>query len=415
MNLPRLRHNIAALGLVQLGNYLVPLLTLPYLTRVLGAEGFGRVIFVQGVIAFLILLVDFGFSWSTTRYIAAHRTDRHEVSRVFCATWIVQWCLVIMAALVLCLITWLVPALEVDASLYVWGFGMVVGHALFPLWLLQGLEKMRAVAWIQLGSRMVPLPLLFVLVRRPEDVAMAVGFQSAVAVLAGVLSLFWIVRMQLVKWILPTMADLANVLHEGSLLFFSRVSISLYTSLIPIAVGTWAGHTQLAYFNLADRLRQVVTSVIVPVLQALFPRMSLLYKSDQSAANQLAKKVAIVVFALTFAAGMVLWAVADKLMLVFGGADFVDGVPVLRWLAFVPCVVALSNLLGVQVMLPMGMSKPFSVILTMASFLSLALMYPLIHGAQALGAAQLIFVVEVVVTASMALYLRFANSRKVPV
>lgn len=415
MTLPRLRHNIAALGIVQLGNYLVPLLTLPYLTRVLGAEGFGRVIFVQGIIAFLVLLVDFGFSWSTTRHIAEHRADRKEVSRVFCATWIVQWCLVLLAAVLLSVLVWLVPALKVDASLYVWGFGMVVGHALFPLWLLQGLEKMRAVAWIQLGSRILSLPLLIVFVQGPDDVGLAVGFQSAVMVLAGFISLFWIVRMQLVDWRQPTIADLTNALHEGGLLFFSRVSISLYTSLIPIAIGTWAGHTQLAYFNLADRLRQVVTSVIVPVLQALFPRMSLLYKSDQSAANQLAKKVAIAVFTLTFAAGVVLWVVADRVMLVFGGAGFADGVPVLRWLAFVPCVVALSNLLGVQVMLPMGMSKPFSAILTMASFLSLALMYPLIHGAQALGAAQLIFIVEVVVTVSMALYLRFANGRKLPV
>lgn len=413
MTLPRLRHNIAALGLVQLGNYLVPLLTLPYLTRVLGAEGFGRVVFVQGVIAFLILLVDFGFSWSTTRHIAAHRSDRQEVSRVFFATWIVQWVLVVLAAALMWALSICVPAIEVDASLYVWGFGMVIGHALFPLWLLQGLEQMRSVAVIQLGSRVLSLPLLFVFVKQPEDVVMAVGFYSVVALLAGILSIFAIVRMRVVDWCQPTILDLVAVFREGAGLFFSRISISLYTSLIPIAIGSWAGHAQLAYFNLADRLRMVVSSIIAPVLQALFPRMSLLYQSDPSSANRLAVKVAMGVCAVTLGAGALMWLLAGYIMQVFGGAGFQEAVPVLRWLAFVPCVVALSNLLGVQVMLPQGMNKPFSTILTMASVLSLLLMHPLIHSWQALGAAQLIFIVEVVVTVSMALYLRFVRKTNV--
>lgn len=413
MTLPRLRHNIAALGLVQLGNYLVPLLTLPYLTRVLGADGFGRVVFVQGVIAFLILFVDFGFSWSTTRHIAANRSDRHEVSRVFFATWVVQWSLVVLAAVLMWLLSIGVSAIAVDANLYAWGFGMVIGHALFPLWLLQGLEQMRSVALIQLGSRVLSLPLLFVLVRRPDDVVMAVGFYSVVALLAGVLSVVSIVRMKLVDWCKPTMYDLVAVFRGGVGLFISRLSISLYTSLIPIAIGSWAGHAQLAYFNLADRLRLVVTSIIVPVLQALFPRMSLLYKSDQTSAKRLAVKVAMVICAVTLGAGGLLWMLADPVMLVFGGSNFQEAVPVLRWLAFVPCVVALSNLLGVQVMLPQGMNKPFSMILAMASLLSLLLMYPLIRGRQALGAAQLIFVIEVVVTVSMALYLHFVRKTKV--
>lgn len=413
MALPRLRHNIAALGLVQLGNYLVPLLTLPYLTRVLGAEEFGRVIFVQGVIAFLILLVDFGFSWSTTKHIAAQRSNRHEVSRISCATWLVQWLLVVLSAAVIWMLTLYVPRMRVDASLYFWGFGIVLGQVLFPLWLLQGLEKMKAVALIQLGSRLFSLPLLFVMVKGPEDAHLAVGFQSVVAMVAGGLSILWILRMRLVDWCRPTMVDLLEVVREGGALFFSRVSISVYTTLIPVALGAWAGHTQLAYFNLADRLRLVVTSVIVPVLQALFPRMSLLYQSDHAAASQLAKKVALGVFALTSCAGVVLWFFAHDVVLIFGGENFDDAVPVLRWLIFVPCVVALSNLMGVQIMLPRGMNKAFIVILTIASLLSLLLMYPLIRYQQALGAAQLVFIVEVFVTVSMALYLRFVRANNI--
>jgi O-antigen/teichoic acid export membrane protein len=88
-----------------------------------------------------------------------------------------------------------------------------------------------------------------------------------------------------------------------------------------------------------------------------------------------------------------------------GGIGFAQGATVLRWLAWVPCVVAVSNLLGVQVMLPRGLNRPFTLILGMASMLSLALLYPMIDHGGAQGAAQLVLLVECVVTGAMALYL----------
>jgi O-antigen/teichoic acid export membrane protein len=102
---------------------------------------------------------------------------------------------------------------------------------------------------------------------------------------------------------------------------------------------------------------------------------------------------------------LVLWIGANELMVLLGGADFINGSRVLRWLAFVPLVVAMSNLMGVQVMLPQGMTKPFTAILAIASLLSVLLLYPMVRLWGALGAAQLVFFVESVVTALMAIYL----------
>ncbi len=79
---PRLRDNIMALGVVQLSNYAIPLITLPYLTRVLGPEAYGKVAFAQVLMAYFILLTDYGFSWSATRKISAHRAERAYISEV---------------------------------------------------------------------------------------------------------------------------------------------------------------------------------------------------------------------------------------------------------------------------------------------------------------------------------------------
>ncbi len=405
MTLPRLRHNIAALGLVQLGNYLVPLLTLPYLTRVLGAEGFGRVVFVQTVMSFLILWVDFGFSWSATRHISEHRHDANEVTRSFSVTWLAQWFLLLLAALVLTILVVWVPVLNKDAWLYVWGFGVVVGQVLFPVWLLQGLENMRLVAMLQLASKVLPLPLLFWMVSSADDVALTLGFFSLVSLLAGVLSMLWIVRQGLVGWQWPTWLELVGALRSAGVLFLSRLSISLYTNLVPLVVGLVAGSAQLAYFNLADKVKTLVQSLLNPVSQALFPRMSLLFKTDQAAAWTLLRRSAVGVLLLSALAGSCMFVGADVIVHILGGEDFDQAVPLMRWLACVPLIVALSNLLGVQIMLPLGMNKVFTAILAGASMVSVVLIYPMVLAGQALGAVQLVVLAEVLVTLSMAGYL----------
>src|ERR1700691_2907305 len=88
--IPRLRHNIAALGTLQAANYLVPLITLPFLARVLGVEVFGKVAFVQVLMTFFIVVSDYGFSWSATLQIASHRANRESVTSIFTATWAAQ-------------------------------------------------------------------------------------------------------------------------------------------------------------------------------------------------------------------------------------------------------------------------------------------------------------------------------------
>ena len=81
-----LKANVASLFLVQLANYAMPLITLPWLTRTLGPDGFGRLSFCTAINAYLVLLCDFGFNLSATRDIAVHSHDKLERSRIFWTT-----------------------------------------------------------------------------------------------------------------------------------------------------------------------------------------------------------------------------------------------------------------------------------------------------------------------------------------
>jgi len=401
----RLRTNIAALGVVQLSNFAIPLITLPYLTRVLGAEAYGKVAFAQVLMTYLVLLTDYGFSWSATRKIAAHRDDRAYISKVFLGTWTVQWLLIVLAAVLATFVVCLSPRLRPDAWFYAAAFSAVVGNVLFPVWLLQGLERLSTVAMLQLASRLVVLLPIFILIKEPDHAVFVPAIHGGGAILGGVLALSWVKRNGLIDWRWPGWRSAVQELCEGFALFGSRLSISFYTALVPLVLGWIAGPVALAHFSLADKLRVAAQALLAPLSQALFPRMSHLFVSDRGAAFKLFERSGQAVLLIAGMASVMLWVLAEKLILVLGGADFLPAAEVLRWMAFLPLIIGLSNLLGVQVMLPNGMTRPFNIILTVSGGISVIIIAPLVHEFAANGAAQAMLLVELLVTGSMAVLL----------
>lgn len=400
-----LRSNIVAMGIVQIGNYVIPLITLPYLTRTLGVEAYGKVAFAQAFMSYFVLLVDYGFAWSATRKIAAHRADRALISHTFVATWMAQWLLVVVALALSMLIVLSAARLRPDAWLYVATFSSVLGGALFPFWFLQGLERLQVAAFLQLLTRIVVLLPIFLLVRQPADAIWVPIINGSGITLGGLLALLWIRRQRLVQWCWPGWQSIFSELRDSGALFSSRVAISFYTTLVPLVLGWVAGPVAFAHFNLADKLRTAAQALLTPVSQALFPRMSHLVATDGNAAFQLVKRSAAVILALAGSASMTLWILAEWLVVLLGGEEFRDAAAVLRWFAPLPLVIGLSNLFGIQIMLPNRMNRSFNGILIVAAIVSLILIWPMVSANLATGAAQTMLLVELSVTASMSILL----------
>jgi PST family polysaccharide transporter len=305
----------------------------------------------------------------------------------------------------------LVPILRQDAGLYLAGFSLVVGNLLMPVWLLQGLERMREVAIIQVFGRIAALLPLFLLVKTPQDVAWAVFYAGAASIVGGIVSLVWISQSRVIQWERPKWASMLNVLREGGVLFLSKLYMSAYTLLAPLALGAISGTTSVGYFALADRILRVAQALLEPITQALFPRLSHLYGKDRRAARYLVKQTAAIIVALSGLTGVFLWVAADWIIELLGGGEFAPAVAVLRWLAVVPLVMGLSNVLGVQIMLPNGLSRAFSQIAGFAAMLGIVVISPLVYWKDAEGAAMAILLVELFIAVAMGVYLYGRRTR----
>ena len=401
-----LRNNIIALAIIQASNYILPLISLPYLARVLGAESFGKVVFAQAFMMYFVLIVEYGFSWSATRKVAANRESHVLLGKIFMNIWAVQWLLIVLCVAIFSSIIMGFEKFRGDIGFYSAAFLIVFGNVLFPIWFFQGVEKLQLQSVLQFAGKLIGLLFIFVLVKNENDGIWVLLSNALSAIIAGLFSIFFIFKSGYFKICFPSLSGVRQEFVEGFSLFASRVSISFYTMLIPLALGWIAGPVALAYFNVADKLRVGAQSLITPISQAIFPRISHLVSKNESSAYQLIKRSAVAIFLVSGSASLQLFVLSEPLVKLMAGEGFDGAVSVLHWMSPVPFLVGMSNLFGVQLMIPLRLNIEFNRILFCAAVLCVIILWPLINYAEANGAAITLMIVEFFVSVVMFFYLR---------
>ena len=139
----KILENIASLTGLQFASYILPLITLPYLTYVLGPDKFGLTQYAISLITYFQMFTDYGFNLSATRELAIVREDKKKVSEIFNTVMFIKIILTVLSFLIILAIVSLVPKFNNDADVYLLTFGIVIGYVLFPTWLFQGMEYMK--------------------------------------------------------------------------------------------------------------------------------------------------------------------------------------------------------------------------------------------------------------------------------
>jgi len=356
----RLGKNILSLSVLQLMNYAVPMITVPYLARVLGPERFGMLAFAQALIIYFDLIADYGFNLSATRRIAECGHDRTTFSRVFWITLTTKILLMLGCAVAMALIVYSVPVFRSHALLYAAAFLTVIGTAIFPTWLFQGLEQMKFLTIGFAAARLASVPLLVWAVHRSDDYVRAAAIQGAVPILATaiVAPLMW--RRFGITFYLPAVADILKCLKDGWHLFLSNTGMYLYSSTAVVLLGIIAGNVQVGYYSAADKLIKAASALINPLTQALYPHLNSRRAAAPESVLPLIRKTLLWVGTLTLAASLGIATFAGLIGGVLFGAKFGPSVIVLRCMAPLLFLLALNNVLSTQTMMVFGMDRTVS-------------------------------------------------------
>jgi O-antigen/teichoic acid export membrane protein len=402
----KLRKNIAALSILQLLNYALPIVVVPYLVRILGPAHYGLLLFAQATVNYANSVTDYGFNLSGTRLIARHRGDSDTLSRIFWSTLAAKSLLMVCTLLVLLLLVAIVPVFRANAALLMACFGLVVGNVLFPLWFFQGMEEMRSITIAQSIARLSVIPLVFAFVTNQTHVVRAAAIQSGTTILAGFIGIPLLRRVSTLKWYRPRWSDVMYSFRDGWHVFMSTAAIFIYTSTNTLVLGFMSGDVQVGFFGAADKLIKASQGVLLPLTQALYPHLNSLAMRSKEAALALIKKSLVWIVLISLVMSLVFLAGASPLCHLVLGRKFDGSIVPLRWMALLPVLIGLSNVFGVQTMLTFGMNKEFNRIVTGSAVLNLLLTFPLARLWGAKGAAIAILLTEIVVTGAMFLKVR---------
>jgi polysaccharide transporter, PST family len=402
----RLISNICSLFTLQGANYLLPLISFPYLVRTLGIEYFGLLSFATATITYFSVITDYGFNLIATQEISKHRDNEDKINEIFSSVMTLKVILMFLSFVLLSILVLTIEKFYQDIEIYFLTFGIIIGQVLFPIWFFQGMEKMKYITYLNLFAKSIFTFFIFIFVQSKNDYYIVPLLNSIGFITAGILSLILIKKEFCVKYKLQKTSTLIYYLKEANLIFISNIAVSLYSVSTTFILGFFTNNTSVGYFSAATKIIQAFKGLMIPVSQSIYPFITSKISVSKENGFKFIKKVFNYVFIFTAIISLFIFFSADLLVDILLGKNYTESIFILKIMAVLPFLIGLSNIFGVQTMVTFGRKKHFTLILIRGSLLSLILSFSLVPIYHSVGSAISVVITESFITISMFIYLQ---------
>ena len=363
---------------------ITPLVTAPYLSRVLGASQTGVFSYTQSIANYFVMFATLGMSTYGVRVIALCGEDRRERSRAFWSAFASQLCVASVVAA-----AYLIYALTIHAGDFlcslVWGLWVLsaVGDV---SWLLFGCEEFKVPTVRSFATKLASLAVIFGFVHEPGDVWLYV-LAVAGAYLANVL-LIWPFVGRYVDLYRPTWREVSRHFRPNIGLFIPVIAVSLYTSLDKIMLGSMSTMAESGYFQYSEQVSRMPLHVITALGTVMMPRMvSLLTEGRRDQAISALGTSLWVMLACAFAFAFGIFAVAPVFVPVFLGEGYAPCEILMVVMCGIIPVICVTNVIGKQYLLPMQRDGQYTASLIAGAVVNVMLNLVLIPRLASLGTA----------------------------
>lgn len=397
--------SVPALFGVQCLQYVAPLLTMPFLIRVLGLEAWGELALLMVFGQLSSVALEYGFHVSATRSAARAKDFPETTAALFGA---VAGAKLVIAALCLPLLfivgaLWLGPGQ--DHRLLIWALIAAAAQAHDPLWFFLGVGGAERIAAVTIAFRLAGVGVMFAFIRGPEDGWIYFAAQAAawLCIAAyGVRRAYRRSRLSLKSlfaWREPTQSGWRFfVLYAGSMFF---------DLIVPLVLSRVCDPTQVGVFVAAERLTRSALGLLSPFRQAMFPHISAMIETSRPEAARLFCWAITRLGGLALAGGLVFAVAAVPVVRLLFGPDAAPVAEVLHILALFPLIVTLNGVIGVQWMIPCGLERRLGNIYVAAGVCRVGFCLALGAAYGAVGAGAAILLAEMLVLLLCLIFLRY--------
>jgi polysaccharide transporter, PST family len=396
----RITTNILSLFSLQGFTYILPLITFPYLTRVLGPEKYGLIAFATAFVAYFGMLTDYGFGLSASREISIHRSNKDQLSKIFSSVIFTKLLMMIVSFLVLSLIILSIGSFRANWILYLFAFGMVVGNFLLPTWFFLGMEKMRYISILNIGTSIIFTVSIFIFVRNSADYLYVPLINSIGAIVIGIIGMRIVLKDFNIKFSIPSKEDIKTQLKSSWHVFISTVAISFYTTSNVFVLGIFASSTIVGYYSAAEKIIYVAIGLLGPISQSLYPHISSVANKSKEDASNFIKKIIVYIGSFTFVISIIIFFASGFILNILAGNQYTNSIIILKILAFIPFIVGLSNVFGVLFLIALGYANRVSRVQFIVGVCYPFLLLPMTYYLKDIGTALSFLIVETVITLS---------------
>ncbi|MBO5326993.1 MAG: flippase [Clostridia bacterium] len=372
----------------------LPLVTTPYLSRVLGAQGIGQYSFAQSIVSYFALAAALGTTIYGQRQVARVKDRPEERSRLFFEILLFRVCGAVLACLIYCLT--IMPRSS-SPLLYAVAAIEILTVAVDITWFYQGMEDFAPIAVCTTVGRVLAMVGIFVFVKTKEDLVIYVCLYCASLLFAHLLSFFGLrryivrvrgVRIRLLYHLLPALA-----------LFVSQFAIQVYTVLDKTMIGLITGSDlENGYYEQSHRLVNVLMALVTSLGAVMASRVAVLWRTDRKEVDRLIYGSFRLIFALglPLALGVVL--ILTRFVPIFYGPGFEPVIPIIQVFVLLFPILGCSNVIGIQYLVPTGREKLLTASVFAGALVNVVLNIFLIRAFAARGAAIASVIAELVVT-----------------
>ena len=383
---------------IRVGSNLVfPLVTFPYVTRIMGPDSLGLYNYVSAIVAYFTLFSCLGFPLYGTREVAQTKDNPQAMQSATNA--------IFTASAIACLIVYAVyfvsSVILAHNTNEFWiytilGFSILLSCISFD-WFYQGIEDFKFITIRSLVIKAISIAGLFLLVKSKEDI-----IYYAILTIAGTCgnNIWNLIRINKYVHLRFSFKDCWKHTKGAMMFFLGSIIVSLYTNLNGVMVGALGTMAAVAYFTTGNKIVNLVMTILGAVASSIMPRMSFLLKNgDEVSALELQRKTLNLIYYLAIPMTIGMIVLAHPLIMLFGGVEFKPAVRVMQILAPLIIVIVLSQFLSNQILVPLHLEKYNNYCVLGGAIVNFALNLILIPKLAEVGVAISVLLAESVVTA----------------
>lgn len=369
----------------QIVRIMIPIITTPYLSRIIGAKGVGTYAYASSVAAYFMLFIKLGLGNYGNRTIAFVRNNKRELSRTFWSLYVVQFLSLIIFLMAYLFYCFMIAEEELVAILMV---PYVISSGLDISWFFFGLEQFKTTAIRDLIIKMVSTLAIFLLVKREEDVWVYTLIIS-VSFLSSQIAL-WILLHKYVEMVIPSKADIIKHIKPNLILFIPSVAVSLYKIMDKIMLGLLSMKTEVGLYESSEKIIQVPTALIDAWGSVMLPRISNIVKTKRICRAELFntfRKSIWLVMLISSSLCFGIMSVAEEFVPIFYGQGFEKCVILYYWLLPSCLFLAFANVIRTQYLIPWEKERIYIVSLFAGAIVNIIFNFILIPFFGSIGAA----------------------------